>query len=67
MREALAYFDQSLEWKPDNPGALYYKAVTLDALQRRGEAIQALSQAIAHHRKPPESWQKLLDQWQNQP
>ena len=65
--KALAYFDESLALRSNNPGALYYKAQALDALQRRSVAIQALSQAIAHHSKPPESWQKLLDKWLRYP
>jgi len=65
--DALAHFDASLALKPDNPSVLYYKAITLDAMQRRGEAIQTLSQAIAHHKNPPENWRKLLSKWERYP
>ena len=64
---ALDYFEQSLTLKPNNAGVLYYKATVLDALQRRGEAIGALSQAIEHHPSHPESWRKLLAKWQRYP
>ena len=65
--DALAYFDQSLGLKPNNPSVLYYKATVLDALQRRSEAIETLTQALALMKKKPEGWQKLLDKWLRYP
>ena len=62
--EALAYFDQSLELKPDNPSMLYQKAVTLKTMGRLNDAITQLQQAIDLHKNPPQSWQDLLAKWQ---
>jgi len=64
--EALSLFDEALSRK-ENATVLYYKAVTLDALHRRSEAIQVLSQALEIPTDPPEQWQKLLTKWQRYP
>ena len=64
--KALTLFESSLAQKPDNPGVLYYKAVTLDKLGRRAEAIETLKKAIAASPHPPESWNNLLRQWQEE-
>jgi tetratricopeptide (TPR) repeat protein len=65
--DAVSHFDRSLALKPNNPSVLYNKAAALDRMQRRGEAIEVLTQAIDHHSNPPESWQKLLARWQRYP
>ena len=64
--EALDYFETSLTLKPENPGALYYKAQALKALDHPREAIEILTEAIAHHSNPPESWQELLEKWETE-
>lgn len=64
--KALTLFESSLAQKPDNPGVLYYKAVTLDKLGRRAEASETLKKAIAASPHPPESWNNLLQQWQEE-
>ncbi|MCD6290191.1 MAG: tetratricopeptide repeat protein [Anaerolineae bacterium] len=64
---AIAYFDQSLTLKPHNAWVLYYKAVTLDAMGRRGDAANVLAQAISQYEKPPESWLRLQDRWRRYP
>ncbi len=65
--DALAHFDRALAVRPKDPGVLYYKAITLEALGRRGEATEALEQAILHHSRPPQSWQRLRDHWLRYP
>ncbi len=61
--EALTYFDHSLALKPDNPYVIYDKALALDGMQRRSDAIEVLRQAIEHHSNPPQRWEDLLAKW----
>ncbi len=65
--DALVHFDRALAIRPKDPGMLYYKAVTLEALGRRREATEALEQAILYHSRPPQSWQRLRDHWLRYP
>lgn len=65
--KALSYFDQALRRKPDDANSSYYKAVTLDDLGRRAEAIDLLTLTINSRSAPPESWQKQLSEWQRYP
>ncbi|GAB4523603.1 MAG: hypothetical protein Kow0047_33630 [Anaerolineae bacterium] len=64
---ALAYLDRALEIRPGVGWVLYHKALALDALDRRAEAIQALEEAVAAQANPAQSWVDLLAWWRKYP
>lgn len=65
--ESLHYLNIALRKKPTAAWVWYYKALVLDALNRRGDALAALSKAIAYHSKPPKGWLDLQAHWQKYP
>ncbi len=62
--EALAFLNKSLRKHPENAWGEYFRALSLKQLGREEAAIASLKKAIELHANPPESWRKLLEQWQ---
>lgn len=62
--EALNYFNQALTLDPTSSSYLYEKAVTLQSMGQRVEAVGVLTSAIDHHQNPPQQWRVLLESWQ---
>ena len=64
---ALRWFDQALARNAADALTYYQKALTLDALGRREEAITALEEAIRRSKTPRPEWQSLLARWRSYP